>query len=132
MSILGRTVSVRAVAVLALCMVVGALIPAMTRTPAREITLVARGMAFYLENDLATPNPTIRLRAGETVRVVLRNEEQGMKHDFSMPALGGARTDLLNWRERGEVTVTVPDSPGTYEYICGPHRLMMRGILRVD
>ena len=36
MSIMGRRVSVRTVAILALCMVVAGLIPAMTREPARE------------------------------------------------------------------------------------------------
>jgi plastocyanin len=131
MSILGRTVPIKTVVVLALCMVVGALIPAMSKTPPREITLVARGMAFYLENDPDTPNPTIQLRPGETIRVVLRNEEPGMMHDFDIPALGGAGLSLLGWQESGQMTINVPDKPGTYEYICTPHRLMMRGFLRV-
>ena len=131
MSIMGREVSIKPAIVLALCMVVGALIPAMSKTPSREITLVARGMAFYLENDLEKPNPPIELRAGETVRVVLRNEEPGMRHDFAVPALRGASMASLDWNETGELTLRVPDQPGTYEYTCRPHRLMMRGTLRV-
>jgi plastocyanin len=131
MSILGRKVSIKPVSVLAVCMVVGALIPAMSKTPSREITLVARDMAFYLENDAENPNPTIVVRAGETVRVVLRNEERGMRHDFAIPALRSASMEGLDWNERGELTLRVPDQPGTYEYACRPHRLMMRGTLRV-
>jgi plastocyanin len=124
-------VSVRTVAILALCMVVAGLIPAMTREPAREITLVAKGMAFYLESDPGTPNPTIEVRAGETVRIVLRNEERGMLHDFAVPA-AEASTGLLDWQESRAVTLTVPDRPGTYEYVCAPHSLMMRGSLKVQ
>jgi len=130
MSILGRKVSAKAVAALALLMLMGAMLPAMSSTPTREVTLVARGMAFYLAEDPATPNPTIELRAGERVRIVLRNDERGMTHDFAVPALG-AGTDLLDWRESDEVTVDVPDRPGAYEYVCRPHLLMMRGTIRI-
>ena len=131
MSILGRKVSVKAVMALAVCLIVGALIPAMSKTPSREITLVAKDMAFYLESDPATPNPAIEVRPGETVRVVLRNDERGMTHDFVVPSLRGTRTDLLDWKEQGSVTFTAPDRPGTYEYICEPHRQMMRGLIQV-
>ena len=131
MSILGRKVSVKAVMALVVCLIVGALIPAMSKTPPREITLVARGMAFYLESDPATPNPVIEVGPGKTVRVVLRNEERGMTHDFIVPSVRGARVDLLEWNERGSATFTAPDRPGTYEYVCEPHRLMMNGVLRV-
>jgi plastocyanin len=131
MSILGRKVSVKVVMALMVCLVAGALIPAMSKTPSRQIALVARGMAFYLESDPDTPNPVIELRPGETVRVVLRNDERGMTHDFVVPSLRGARTDLLDWKEQGSVTFTAPTTPGSYEYACEPHRLMMRGVLRV-
>lgn len=131
MSILGRKVSIKAVMALMVCLIVGALIPAMSKTPSREITLVARDMAFYLESDPGTPNPVIELRPGETIRVVLRNDERGMTHDFVVPSLRDARTDLLDWKEQGSVTFTAPNTPGTYEYACEPHRLMMRGLIQV-
>ena len=131
MSIFGRRVSIRLVAGLAAAMIVGALLPVMTTAPAREITLVVRDMAFYLDGDFAHPNPVIEVAAGEHVRIVLRNEERGTEHDFAVPAVGVA-SDLLHWRERDVVSFEVPDTPGAYEYVCTPHRLMMRGTLRVS
>ena len=130
MSILGRKISAKAVAALAAIIVVAALLPVMTDAPVREITLVTRGMAFYVEGDLDRPNPTLEVKAGERVRIVVRNEERGMTHDFSVPAAQAA-TELLNWNEQDAVTFDVPDTPGTYEYFCQPHRLMMKGRLVV-
>jgi plastocyanin len=130
MSILGRKISGTAVAAVAALIVVASLLPVMTSAPERQITLVARGMAFYLDSDPRTPNPTIEVTAGERVRVVLRNEDRGMTHDFAVPALDTGM-DLVRWSEAGEVTVAVPSQPGTYAYVCNPHRLMMHGIIRV-
>ena len=130
MSILGRKISAAWVAALVVAMIVGALLPVTTRTPAREITLVARDMAFYLDGDFTHPNPDIEVKAGEHVRIIMRNEERGMTHDFAVPA-AGASVDLLEWNEQGEVTFDVPATPGTYEYVCRPHMLMMKGVLKV-
>jgi plastocyanin len=133
MSIFGRRVSVRAVPAIAAVLTVAALLPVMTmsQAPSREITLVARGMAFYLESDPNTPNPTLHVAAGETVRVVLRNRDRGMTHDFAIPALDEA-LDAIDWDESGDVTFDVPEAPGTYEYWCRPHMLMMRGTIVVE
>ena len=130
MSILGRKIPGTVVAAVAALIVVASLLPVMTSAPEREIVLVARGMAFYLENDPRTPNPTIEVTAGERVRVVLKNEDRGMTHDFAVPALDTGM-DLLRWNDVGEVTFTVPPQPGTYAYVCNPHRLMMQGVIRV-
>ena len=134
MSILGQEVSIRvsmkAVAAIAGLIVLAALLPARSGTPTREVTLVARGMAFYLDGDPSTPNPTLEVRAGERLRVVLRNQDRGMTHDFTVPAVAAAM-DAIDWNESGEVTLDVPDTPGTYEYVCRPHVLMMRGTIRV-
>ena len=51
----------------------------------REVTLVTRDMAFYVDGS-DTPNPVLTMHAGETVRVVLRNEDVGMNHNFEIPA----------------------------------------------
>jgi plastocyanin len=130
MSILGRKISGRMVAALAVMMVLGALLPVMTTAPAREITLVVRDMTFYLDGDFENPNPDIAVKAGESVRIVVRNEERGMTHDFTVPAIG-AGVGPLGWREQGEVTFDVPSTRGTYEYACRPHMLMMKGTLKV-
>lgn len=128
MSILGRQISSRKVtlAALAMLVLVSALAPAMVPPPAREITLVTRNMAFYLESDPQTPNPPIHVRPGERVRIVLRNDDRGYVHDFAVPDLGAA-ADLIGWNRTAQVTLTIPDRPGTYDYICQPHSLMMRG-----
>ena len=131
MSIMGRRVPIRIVVLLAVCLIVGTLIPVMSRTEAREIHLVVRDMAFYLADDPQTPNPTIIVSAGETVRIVIRNDERGIRHDFALP-IADASTRTLGWSEQGEVIVTVPSQPGTYEYVCRPHRAMMRGVIRVQ
>ena len=134
MSVLGHNVSrtalLKAAATIVAVLLLAALLPAFTAAPAREITLVARGMAFYMEGDASTPNPTIEVKAGERVRILLRNQERGMIHDFAVPVIAAA-IDAIRWNESGDVTFDVPETPGTYQYECRPHRLMMRGVLRV-
>ena len=131
MSVWGQRVSAKRVAIVVAILIVGGLVAAVSRTPARTITLVAKGMAFYLEGDLTTPNPTIVVKAGERVRIVLRNEDRGFVHDFAMPAVDAA-VDQVNWNEAAAETIEMPDRPGAYEYICRPHRLMMNGTILVQ
>lgn len=135
MSILGHTVSKAvllktAVPIMVLLFLAVAL-PVLTSSPTREVTLVARGMAFYVDGDASAPNPTIELKAGERVRIVLRNEDRGMTHDFAVPGIAAAM-DAIRWNESADFIFDVPETPGTYQYECRPHRLMMRGLLRVS
>ena len=130
MSILGRRVSAKAVAALAAVLIVLGLLPVMTQSPAREITLVVKDMALYLEGDPTHPNPLISVTAGERVRIVVRNADQGMTHDFSVPAVQ-VSSGLVAWQDEGSVTFRIPDKPGEYAYVCRPHQLMMKGTLRV-
>ena len=131
MSILGKRVPFAAIAALAALMVMAVLAPALSKTPAREVTLVARNMAFYLESDPKTPNPTIEVKAGERVRIVLKNQDRGMMHDLAVPAVKKT-LDLLEWNEADDLTFSAPKTRGTYQYECQPHRLMMRGTIRVN
>ena len=130
MSIWGHRVSTKVIAFVVLLFVVGTMLAAVSRVPSQEIRLVTRGMTFYLENDPLTPNPTIAVKAGERVRVVVRNEERGITHDFAVPALRAA-TNLIDWNEDAAVAFDVPDQPGTYSYVCEPHAQMMHGLLIV-
>jgi plastocyanin len=135
MSILGHYLSKAAllkvaVPIMAVLFLAVAL-PALTSTPTREVTLVAKGMAFYIEGDSTTPNPTIEVKAGERVRIVLRNVDWGMTHDFAVPAVAAAM-NAIRWNESADVVFDVPETPGTYQYECRPHRLMMRGLLRIS
>jgi plastocyanin len=133
MSIWGYRVTSKLITVGVLVVLVGALVTvtaAVNRSEEREITLVARGMAFYLLGDPTTPNPTITVNAGERVRIVLRNDDRGMTHDFAVPAVDAA-LDPIDWNEQEDVAFDVPATPGRYEYMCRPHMLMMRGLIVV-
>ena len=130
MSIWGRRIAGRRVAALAaIFMVVTGVARALLGESAREITLVARDMAFYLDGGSAA-NPVIEAHAGERLRIVLKNRDRGMTHDFAVPSADAA-TDALDWNEEDAVTFQVPDEAGTYEYVCRPHLLMMKGTLKV-
>jgi hypothetical protein len=97
---------------------------------ARTITVVARGMAFYVAGEGAA-NPAIAVRRGERIRFVLLHRDPGMMHDFALPSLD-ARTEVL--REAGtsaEVVIQVPEVTGDHAYVCTSHARMMRGVLEV-
>ncbi len=96
----------------------------------REIVLVVREMTFYADGR-PDENPTLRFKAGETVRIVLQNQAPGMNHDFAIPAWGVA-TRALQGLGSDVVTFTVPARPGRYEYLCNPHSAMMRGSIEVE
>ena len=130
MSILGHRISAKVIGAMVALMLLVALLPALSSTPRREVTLVVKNMAFYLEDDLTRPNPTIEVKAGERVRVVVKNQDRGLTHDFAVPAIDTAMKQLT-WNQTGHVTFDVPDKPGDYEYVCQPHRLMMKGTIRV-
>ena len=94
----------------------------------REVMLVTRDMAFYVDGS-DTPNPVLTMHAGETVRVVLHNEDVGMNHNFEIPW-----AQAISAAPRGpiaSVLIEVPDRPGRHEYICGPHAALMRGVIEV-
>jgi hypothetical protein len=130
MSFWGHRVSAKLVVTAVAVLLFGVFAVALTRPAPRAITLTVRGMAFYLDgND--QPNPTITLHAGERVRVVLRNEERGVRHDFAVPAMSAA-LDPIGWNESSDVTFVAPATPGTYDYWCRPHMLMMRGKIIVQ
>ena len=99
------------------------------RPEAREVRLVARDMAFYLPGD-DTPNPTLRLAAGERVRIVLENADPGMMHDLVAAGLGVA-TPLVERGGSAGVELRLPGTPGTHEYLCSLHPVLMRGLVEV-
>lgn len=99
------------------------------RADVREIALVGREMSFY-EAGRPEANPTLRVAAGERVRLVLRNETPGIVHDLAIDGLPVA-VGPLQPGETGSVEFRAPEEPGRYEYYCRPHSLMMRGVLEV-
>ena len=96
----------------------------------REIRVVVRNMNFYLDGQ-SDRNPTLRLRAGETVRVVLRNEDHGMTHDFTIPGWRTASKRVESGKETS-VTFRVPDAASSQSYFCQPHAAMMQGTIQIE
>ena len=110
-----------------------ATIPLLARTRAaavREVSVVVRGMSFYADG-LADPNPTLRVKRGERLRFVVRNEDSGMAHDLSIRAWD-VGTKVLKGRERDVVEFRAPEAAGEAVYACTPHSAMMRGTIIVE
>jgi plastocyanin len=99
------------------------------RTGRREIALIARDMAFYLEGS-NVPNPTIVVKASEKVRVTVRNLEPGITHAFSIGSLA-ASIGRIEPESTESVQFTAPVKLGQYEYVCPPHAQMMKGVFLV-
>jgi plastocyanin len=103
---------------------------ASSREEVRELRLVARDMTFYVEGQDA-PNPTLRFKAGERIKLVLRNTDRGMSHDFVVPAWDVATT-LVEGAGETSVMFRVPAVRGSQPYTCIPHAAMMRGTIHVE
>lgn len=95
----------------------------------RDVVLVVRDMTFYLQGD-DTPNPTLRFAPGERVRVMLRNEESGVTHNFVIGDWG-VETPELRGAGAARVEFRVPGAGGTHRYQCTPHAAMMSGLIEV-
>jgi plastocyanin len=109
---------------------VGAIVLSARDSGPREIRLVARDMTFYVEGQ-PEPNPTLRLRAGESVRLVLRNDDAGMTHDFAVPGWKAA-TRRIESGEEASVTFRAPDRAASEPYTCRPHAKIMRGTILIE
>lgn len=97
---------------------------------AREIRLVARDMTFYVEGQ-SQPNPTLKFRAGERVKLVLRNEDAGMQHDFNVRGWD-VTTGIIDGKGEESVTFRVPLLRGSQIYSCTPHPSSMRGAIEIE
>jgi hypothetical protein len=96
----------------------------------REVDVIARGMTFVLPTAPDTPNPVIPLRAGERVRLVLKNEAPGLLHDIRIPAWG-IEVEQIRAGQIAEVVFTVPGTVGRFQYLCRPHSELMKGFVEV-
>jgi plastocyanin len=99
------------------------------RTGPREIVLVARDMAFYLEGS-KEPNPTIVVKASEEVRIVVRNQDSGITHALAIASLRAAIDRIEPGSTQG-IQFRAPRKPGRHEYFCPPHAQMMKGVLLI-
>ena len=94
----------------------------------REVRLVVRNMTFYLEGAGAA-NPTLRLRAGgDLSRLVLRNEDRGMKHDLIGAGAGmRRRRSSQASARRSRCRSRRPREALARRTHCTPHEETMRG-----
>ena len=101
-----------------------------TREPVRDLAIVVRGMTFYV-NGGKDPNPVLRFRAGERVRIRLRNEDAGMTHNLWIEEWN-VGTPVLKGQDEVVVELRVPDAPGAAAYVCRPHPAAMRGSIVIE
>ena len=123
-----------AVAVIGLGILAVTLLPMLASSSAdevREIRLVVRAMNFYVEGE-TQPNPTLTVRAGEQVRLILKNDDPGMSHDFVVRDWDVATKILEDRGQQDAITFKAPSAPGEKVYHCTPHALLMRGTIRVQ
>ena len=88
--------------------------------PVQEIILIAKEMVYN------TNNPTLILKVGQPVRIIIINEDKGMLHDFVIEELDISTSAPLEYGQ-SEVINFVPTQKGKYEYFCSYHAKMMRG-----
>ena len=99
----------------------------------REITIVAKNMVFSVPS-LETSgevNPTITVKRGQRVTIVLRNDDAGMQHDLVIEGLD-VRLEVVSCGETTRLTFTAPREPGEYVYLCSFHPRRMRGVFVVE
>jgi len=95
----------------------------------REMTLVAKEMAFYLEGS-NLPNPPLMFHIGEEVRIRFINQDFGMLHDVAFNELGVA-TGKVRYGEEAVVEFR-PKLLKESEYLCTFHPAAMKGKLLVQ
>jgi plastocyanin len=134
MTIRGRNrffAGLTAVAVVAFAAAVLPMIASSNGDAVRRINVVVRDMAFYVDGG-ADPNPVIVMRTGERVRVHIRNDDAGMRHDFTIKSWDISTKMLDDRGEEDVVEFRVPDVRGSQTYQCTPHPKMMTGTIRVE
>ena len=122
-----RLITIGVVAVIAIAIVAVAL-KASAGEPEREITLVARDMAFYLPEGGA-PNPPLELARGESARLTLINRDRGIEHDLAVESLDLEIGAIPGDGASRTVELRAPREAGDHEYVCRLHDRMMRGRL---
>ena len=88
-------------------------------------------MAFFVDGQDAA-NPMLRVKPGERIRLVLRNDDAGLTHDFTIKSWSVATKTLAGKGAGTAVVFRVPEERGTVVYQCTPHSQMMRGTVQVE
>ena len=117
-----------AIAGIAIAVVCAIVVSARGPAP-REIRLVARDMS-YPRDAQPGPNPPLRVRPRETIRVVLQNDDSGMRHDFTIPDWD-VQTPVVRAGATAAVVFRAP-ARGVALYSCTPHAGVMKGTITVE
>ena len=97
----------------------------------REIVLITKDVVFQNASQPNEPNPTLRLKNGETVKLTLLNQEPDkVLHCFTIGGLGVKTSRHLAAGESETLTFT-PREKGVFSYACLMHP-MMAGTLIVE
>jgi plastocyanin len=96
----------------------------------RVIHLVAHNMTYHIAGR-TDPNPALHLRRNERVRIIVTNQDAGMKHDFGIDAWQ-TRTSLIDGIGEAQLELVAPSVAGEAVYSCSPHGMLMRGTIRVE
>jgi hypothetical protein len=97
----------------------------------RELRIVAKDMTFYVNGE-PTANPALRFTPGERIRLVLRNEDAGITHDFVIKEWNVATETLTDKGAEDTIVFRVPKERAPAGYYCSPHSEMMRGGVHID
>lgn len=90
----------------------------------RTIVLVAKDSVFRLAEQSDKPNPPLKLKRGEPVRLIIRNDEPGeVLHCFRIGALDVKTSRDLATGETETLSFT-PTRKGTFAYACLMHPAM--------
>lgn len=112
----------------------GAVLASMAQNAvSREITMVAKNMVFSVQSSETSgeANPTITVKRGQKITIILRNDDAGMLHDLLIEGLD-VRLEAVSCGERTRLTFTAPREPGKYVYLCSFHPTRMRGVFIVE
>ena len=90
-----------------------------TTPEVREIVLEAKDLAF------GGDNPTLHVKPGERVRLVVRNNDPGILHSISVPGID-SEVRHIKYGEEVTVDLTIPES-GSFQYVCPQHAPSMQG-----
>jgi plastocyanin len=134
MTVRARNRALTAASIIAVVALAATLLPMVASSRAdstRDLRIVVRDMAFYVDGG-AEPNPSITLRAGVQVRLHLRNEDAGMRHDFVVKPWAVSTKMLEDRGEEDTIVFRAPTERGEATYLCTPHAKMMSGTIRIE
>jgi hypothetical protein len=133
MTIRARNRALTAGAIVAVIAIAATLLPMVASNDPdkrREVRLVIRDMAFYLDGK-GEPNPTLLFPRGEHVRQTVTSADAGKEHDIVIKNWKVA-TKLINGRGEDAMNFRIPRRTGTETYLCTPHSAKMRGTLLIE